>query len=109
VSGQTYQVYGYKGKQVRDNIHSYDVIRAMEEFAANPRPGEVYNMGGGRDNSISIMEAIERIERLTGRKIAYTYHEAESQGRSHLLHQRSRQVQVPLSKLDGHTQPRRNS
>jgi len=80
VNGQTYQVYGYKGKQVRDNIHSYDVIRAMEEFTANPRPGEVYNMGGGRGNSISILEAIERIERLTGRKIAYTYHEQNRTG-----------------------------
>jgi len=80
VSGQTYQVYGYKGKQVRDNIHSYDVIRAMEEFAANPRPGEVYNMGGGRPNSVSIIEAIERIERLTGRKIAHTYHDQNRKG-----------------------------
>jgi CDP-paratose 2-epimerase len=80
VSGQTYHVYGYKGKQVRDNIHSYDVIRAMEEFAANPRPGEVYNMGGGRDNSVSIIEAIQRIEETTGRKIAYTYHEENRKG-----------------------------
>jgi CDP-paratose 2-epimerase len=80
VSGQTYQVYGYKGKQVRDNIHSYDVIRAMEEFAAKPRPGEVYNMGGGRDNSVSIIEAIERTEQLTGRSIAYTYHDQNRKG-----------------------------
>jgi CDP-paratose 2-epimerase len=80
VNGLTYQVYGYKGKQVRDNIHSFDVIRAMEEFAANPRPGEVYNMGGGRENSISIIEAIEHIERLTGRKIAYTYHDQNRKG-----------------------------
>jgi CDP-paratose 2-epimerase len=80
LSGQTYQVHGYKGKQVRDNIHSYDVIRAMEEFAASPRPGEVYNMGGGRANSISIIEAIEHIERLTGRKIAYAYHEQNRKG-----------------------------
>jgi CDP-paratose 2-epimerase len=80
VSGQTYQVHGYKGKQVRDNIHSFDVIRAMEEFAANPHPGEVYNMGGGRANSVSILEAIERIERLTRRKIAYTYHDQNRKG-----------------------------
>ena len=80
VSGQTYQVYGYKGKQVRDNIHSFDVIRAMEEFAANPRPGEVYNMGGGRENSVSIIEAIERIEQLTGQKIACTYHDRNRKG-----------------------------
>jgi len=49
LTGGRYAVYGYKGKQVRDNIHSYDVVRAIEEFAANPRPGEVYNMGGGRE------------------------------------------------------------
>jgi CDP-paratose 2-epimerase len=73
VTGQTYTVCGYKGKQVRDNIHSYDVIRAMEEFAANPRPGEVYNLGGGRANSISILEAIDHIEQLTGRKINWVY------------------------------------
>jgi CDP-paratose 2-epimerase len=68
-----YTVYGYKGKQVRDNIHSHDVVRALEQFAANPRPGEVYNLGGGRENSISVLEAIERIERLTGRKLDWRY------------------------------------
>src|SRR5256886_15787566 len=60
LSGGTYSVFGHKGKQVRDNIHSYDVVRAIEEFAASPRPGEVYNLGGGRENSISMLEAIER-------------------------------------------------
>lgn len=72
-SGGTYSVFGYKGKQVRDNIHSYDVVRAIEEFAANPRPGEVYNLGGGRGNSISMLEAIERIEQMTGRKLDWRY------------------------------------
>src|SRR6195256_2515984 len=66
-------IYGYKGKQVRDNIHSHDVVRAIEEFFANPRPGEVYNLGGGRANSISMLEAIERIEQLTGRKLDWGY------------------------------------
>jgi CDP-paratose 2-epimerase len=80
VTGQTYTVYGYKGKQVRDNIHSYDVIRAMEEFAANPRPGEVYNLGGGRANSVSILEAIDRLERLTGRKLNWVYHDQNRKG-----------------------------
>jgi CDP-paratose 2-epimerase len=46
LSGKTYMVYGYKRKQVRDNIHSFDVVRAFEEFARSPRPGEVYNLGG---------------------------------------------------------------
>ena len=69
----SYSVFGYKGKQVRDNIHSYDVVRAIEEFAANPRPGEVYNLGGGRANSISMLEAIAKIEELTGRKLNWRY------------------------------------
>src|SRR5881398_1363499 len=73
LSGGTYSIFGYKGKQVRDNIHSYDVVRAIEEFAANPRPGEVYNLGGGRANSISMLEAIERIERMSGNKLAWQY------------------------------------
>jgi CDP-paratose 2-epimerase len=73
LSGGKYSVFGYKGKQVRDNIHSHDVVRAIEEFAANPRPGEVYNMGGGRENSVSLLEAIARIESLTGRKVDWTY------------------------------------
>ena len=80
VTGQTYTVYGYKGKQVRDNIHSYDVIRAMEEFAANPRPGEVYNLGGGRANSVSILEAIDRLERMTGRKLNWVYDDQNRKG-----------------------------
>jgi CDP-paratose 2-epimerase len=80
LSGQTYTVYGYKGKQVRDNIHSFDVVRAFEEFARNPRPGEVYNLGGGRDNSISMLEAIARIEALTGQKISWTYSEQARKG-----------------------------
>ncbi len=74
-SGETYTIHGYKGKQVRDNIHSYDVVRAVEEFAQAPRAGEVYNLGGGRANSISILEAIARIETMTGRKIRTTYSE----------------------------------
>jgi len=69
----TYSVFGYKGKQVRDNLHSYDVARAIEEFAANPLPGEVYNLGGGRANSVSILEAIERVEQLTGRSLDWHY------------------------------------
>lgn len=73
LSGAKYSVFGYKGKQVRDNIHSHDVVRAIEEFAENPRPGEVYNMGGGRENSVSLLEAIARIESLTGRRVDWTY------------------------------------
>src|SRR5246127_5128322 len=80
VTGRSYSVFGYKGKQVRDNIHSYDVVRAIEEFAANPRPGEVYNLGGGRANSISMLEAIAKIEALTGRKLNWRYVEEARKG-----------------------------
>ena len=80
LSGRPYTVYGYKGKQVRDNIHSFDVVHAFEEFARNPRPGEVYNLGGGRANSVSMLEAIARIEALTGRKINWTYSEQARRG-----------------------------
>lgn len=70
-----YTVFGYKGKQVRDNIHSYDVARFMDEFFQKPRAGEVYNIGGGRDNSTSILEAFDRIENISGKKMKYQYSE----------------------------------
>ena len=71
--GRTYRVFGYKGKQVRDHIHSYDVARAIEEIYWNPRCGEVYNLGGGRQNSCSILEAFDMAEELTGKKMNYEY------------------------------------
>jgi CDP-paratose 2-epimerase len=80
VSGKPYTVFGYKGKQVRDNIHSRDVIAAFEAFTNQPRPGEVYNLGGGRANSVSMLEAISLIERATGSKINYTYSDTNRVG-----------------------------
>jgi CDP-paratose 2-epimerase len=80
ISGGTYSVFGYKGKQVRDNIHSHDVVRAIEEFAINPRCGEVYNLGGGRENSTSILEAIINIEHRIGRKVNWKYVEQNRKG-----------------------------
>jgi CDP-paratose 2-epimerase len=80
LSGKSYTVFGYRGKQVRDNIHSFDVVRAFEEFARNPRAGEVYNLGGGRANSISMLEAISRIEELTGQRINWAYSEQARKG-----------------------------
>jgi CDP-paratose 2-epimerase len=71
--GRTYRIFGYKGKQVRDNIHSYDVARAIEAIYQNPRCGEVYNLGGGRRNSCSLLEAFARVEQLTGKKMHYEY------------------------------------
>lgn len=68
-----YNIFGYKGKQVRDNIHSSDVIQFMDLFIANPRIAEVYNIGGGKDNSCSIFEAFTLTEQITGKKMIYEY------------------------------------
>ena len=68
-----YNVFGYKGKQVRDNIHSSDVIQFMDLFIANPRIAEVYNIGGGKGNSCSILEAFSLTEHITGKKMIYEY------------------------------------
>jgi CDP-paratose 2-epimerase len=67
----TYNVFGFKGKQVRDNINARDLINAFFEYYKNPRKGEVYNIGGGRENSCSILEAINLVESITKRKIDY--------------------------------------
>jgi len=80
IAGEVYKVFGYKGKQVRDNIHSFDVVRAAEEFFLNPRPGEVYNIGGGRENSISILEAFGRIEQITGKPVRWEYRNESRKG-----------------------------
>jgi CDP-paratose 2-epimerase len=71
--GVPYRVYGYKAKQVRDNLHSYDVCTAIAALAADPRSGAVYNLGGGRANSVSMLEAIDRFESLFGRKLEWEY------------------------------------
>jgi CDP-paratose 2-epimerase len=78
--GRRYTVNGYKGKQVRDQIHCHDVVRAMEEFILAPRPGEVYNLGGGKANSVSILECLDRVEQLTGKKLDWTYSETNRIG-----------------------------
>lgn len=75
VTGKPYTIFGYKGKQVRDQIHSYDVIRAFDAFAADPRPGEVYNIGGGRGNAASVLECIDFISELSGYSVKWTYQE----------------------------------
>lgn len=73
VSGGQYTIFGYKGKQVRDQIHSLDVIRAFNAFIANPRNGEVYNLGGGRRNAASLLECMRMVEDISGKKFNYTY------------------------------------
>ena len=80
IAGQTYRVFGYKGKQVRDNIHSFDVARFIHAFFERPRSGEVYNIGGGRNNSVSILEAFERVADLTGIPMRYEYQERNRDG-----------------------------
>ncbi len=75
-----YTVFGYKGKQVRDNIHSYDVVHFIDEFLKAPRSAEVYNIGGGRENSISILEAFKLIETISGKPMRYTYSDSNRSG-----------------------------
>lgn len=75
-----YKINGYKGKQVRDNIHSYDLVNAFYHVYKNPRIGEVYNIGGSRHSSISILEAIEKIEKLTGKKAITEYVDKAREG-----------------------------
>jgi CDP-paratose 2-epimerase len=73
IEQREYKIFGYKGKQVRDNIHSEDVASFVHAFALSPRCGEVYNLGGGKDNSCSIVEAFQMVESLTGKEQVYTY------------------------------------
>jgi CDP-paratose 2-epimerase len=73
VEEKEYTVFGYKGKQVRDNIHSEDVANMIHEFYLHPRQGEVYNLGGGKGNSCSILETFKMVEQITGKKQRFTY------------------------------------
>ena len=80
IVGGQYSVFGYKGKQVRDNIDSLDVARAIDLYLQNPRPGEVYNLGGGRENSCSILEAFELVADITGKPMNYQYVDKNREG-----------------------------
>lgn len=73
VNGKEYTLFGYKGKQVRDNIHSYDIVNAFYNFYKKPRVGEVYNIGGSRFSNVSVIEAIAKIEKVTGKKAKIKY------------------------------------
>lgn len=79
-TGRPYTVLGYKGKQVRDNIHSADLIAAIDAIYRNPRQGEVYNMGGGRRSNCSMLEAIDICEKLVGRNLRWRYEETNRIG-----------------------------
>ncbi len=73
ITAQSYTIFGYKGKQVRDNIHSHDLVNMFWQFYLNPRAGEVYNAGGSRFSNCSMLEAIKWCEEITGNKFNYTY------------------------------------
>lgn len=80
LDGRKYTICGYKGKQVRDNIHSYDLVNAFYHFYLKPRYGEVYNMGGSRFSNVSILEAIELCEKISKKKLHYEYAEENRKG-----------------------------
>ncbi len=80
MTGIPYSVFGYQGKQVRDNIHSYDLIQAFDEFFKAPRSAEVYNIGGGRYSHCSILEAIQLCQKIAGRELTYSYHDENRMG-----------------------------
>jgi CDP-paratose 2-epimerase len=80
ISGTPYTIFGYKGKQVRDNIHSYDLVNMFWHYYNNPRQGEVYNAGGGRHSNCSMLEAIDMCEQISGNKMDFSYSETNRIG-----------------------------
>jgi CDP-paratose 2-epimerase len=78
--GRKYTIYGYKGKQVRDNIHSWDLVNMFWHFFQNPKCGAVYNAGGSRQSHCSMLEAISHCECISGRKLIYEYNESNRNG-----------------------------
>jgi CDP-paratose 2-epimerase len=80
VKGEPYTVFGYGGKQVRDNIHAADLVRAFAAFHAKPRVAAVYNIGGGRESNCSMLEAIETSERIAGRELNWSLGDAPRVG-----------------------------
>jgi CDP-paratose 2-epimerase len=94
IESREYQIYGYKGKQVRDNIHSYDVACFIDEFIQAPRQGEVYNLGGGKQNSCSILEAFKLAEKYTGNPQRYSYYESSRIGDHICYYSNLRKIQM---------------
>ena len=80
ITGEHYTIFGYKGKQVRDNIHSWDLVNMFWHFYKKPRPGEVYNAGGSRHSNCSMKEAIGICEKLSGKPMNYSYSEMNRSG-----------------------------
>jgi CDP-paratose 2-epimerase len=88
VKNRPYRVFGYKGKQVRDNIHSFDLVEAFVEFIRAPRAGEVYNIGGSRHSNCSMLEAIDLCEKISGCRLTWSYEETNRIGDHILVDQR---------------------
>ncbi len=110
LAGTTYKVFGYKGKQVRDNIHCTDVLRAVHRFYEAPRPGEVYNIGGGRANSCSLLEAAALVEEMSGARLNTQYVDQPRTGdhicyisdlRKFQSHYPGWRVEIPLRQILG--------
>jgi CDP-paratose 2-epimerase len=80
LTGREYKIFGYGGKQVRDNIHSYDLVQALHHAFRAPRAGEVYNIGGGRHSNVSMLEAIRKVERLSGKRARTAYVDENRKG-----------------------------
>lgn len=80
ISNTPYTIFGYKGKQVRDNIHSFDLVNMFWHFYQDPKPGEVFNAGGGRHSNCSMLEAIDACEKISGKKVNYSYDETNRIG-----------------------------
>ncbi len=110
VTGKPYTIFGYKGKQVRDQIECSDVVKAFEAFAKRPRPGEVYNIGGGRENAASVLECIAMIEEISGHQVRYSVGSENRKG-DHICyisdlgklrrHYPDWDIRVPLSEIVG--------
>jgi len=80
LDGKPYKIFGYKGKQVRDNIHSFDLVNAFWNFFETPRAAEVYNIGGGRHSNCSMLEAIDLCQEISGKKLNWSYEEQNRSG-----------------------------
>ena len=106
VMGEPYTIYGYDGKQVRDNIHSADVVKAFEAFHHNPKCAAVYNLGGGRQSNVSMIEAIEMCQRIAGRPACLHALRSSQDRRPSLVHQRLLRLRARLSRLQARVRHR---
>ena len=108
VTGRPYRVFGYKGKQVRDNIHSYDLVEAFAQFFRAPRAAEVYNIGGSRHSNCSMLEAIELCEEISGSKLDLELRRGQPDRRPHLVDQRCAEIPGALSGMEFSLRPERD-